>query len=97
MFDFPDPVRLLDDFFLPVIVLAVQLIRPEAVLAGGGTDDFLVVDVQRDPVPVGQLLGQGCFTVPLHFFQMAFAVDNAVQPDAISPEEPPDIIFRPEG
>ena len=97
MFDFADPVRLFDDLFLPVIVLAVQLIRPETVLAGGGTNDFLVVDMQGDPVTVRQFLGQDRFVVPLDLLQVAVSVDDAVKADAVAPEEPADIPFRPEG
>jgi hypothetical protein len=39
-----------NDFFLPVIILGIELIGFEAVLGPEGTDDGLVVDMQRDPV-----------------------------------------------
>lgn len=75
MLQLPDVIRLLNDLLSPVVILGIQLVGPEAELAGGGTDDFLIVDVQGDAVAVGKFLGQGFPVVPLYFLQMPCAID----------------------
>ena len=47
-----------DDFFLPVIILGIKLIHVVSVLTARCADDGLIIDVQGNPVPAGQLLGQ---------------------------------------
>ena len=44
-----------------------------------------------------ELLGQNGFVIPLHLLQVAGSVDNAVQEDAVTAEQPADLAFRPEG
>ena len=59
MLQLPDVIRLLNDLLSPVVILGIQLVGPEAELAGGGTNDLFIIDVQGDPVALGKLLGQG--------------------------------------
>jgi hypothetical protein len=77
-----DLLRALDNLFLPVVILGIQLERPESVLTGCGTDYLLIVNMQRNTVSVRQFLRQRCFVVALDFLQVACSVDYSVKPYA---------------
>ena len=84
MLEMPDSIRLCNDFLFPVLVLGVQLISAETVLAGIGANDFFVVDMQGDPVMVRELLGERRPVVALNFLQVALGVHDAVQTDTVA-------------
>ena len=75
MLQLPDVIRLLNDLLSPVVILGIQLVGPEAELAGGGTNDLFIIDVQGDPVAIGKLLGQGFLVAPLYLLQVTGAID----------------------
>lgn len=58
LFPLSDLHRTRDDFFLPVIILGIKLIHVVSILTARCADNGLIIDVQRNPVPAGQLLGQ---------------------------------------
>ena len=97
MFNFTDMLRRTEDLILPVVILGVELICPEAVLTGSGADHLLVIDMEGNPVTVRQLLRQNRMIVPLDFFHVALPVDDAVETDAIAAEQPSNIPGGAEG
>ena len=53
-----NPVRAGNDLFFPIVILDIKLVDFIAVLLAVCTDDRFIIDMQRDPVMIGQLLRQ---------------------------------------